>query len=332
VKCNLIRIIVSSSIVAAILGCATSTSISPESPQYPHLWKATRRENDNSVTTFYLLATSHSASISEYGSYFEKIVLPAFDSSDDLGYEGATRESSNVGIKCTIPLSGDGVGRLNLFRAKVVERLTKLSDLRLSLPNGESENEKAQRYAAIGLRVQMTDEFELAPLYAMSTMALRLSGINLDPVPIEEPMAPIGLPSLPVTVFLAHRRAELVPYNVDRSDGIRRAYCRAGPDRIAFIEQFLTNDKISQPTNDIFVDNLRERKSISPLPAVLNQSFICDRSREWATSIGEQHDGLTHFLILGLAHFYDLADQAHQCAGLLTDLGKVGLQPMLLTQ
>lgn len=292
------------------------------------LWKVTLLSDHKVETSFYILATSHLGLANEYDDYFKNIVRARFDEADDLWYEGAGGRELEEIPKCdSNVLDGSSRSKIQKMRALVAERYYQ-SQRVLYRSNGikDPRTPEAQRRAASSYTLDL-DEFEL-----IQANRLALASMNSSKQKYGQTRT-LRNAHETIVESLVNMKPKIAQHDIDSRFGIKRAYCDAGPERLAFMQDQILGTQTSAKSfrsldhqmQEELADLIRSDGEVRPrllgTPG-LEKTFICDRNLEWLNEIKRHLDGKNHFLALGAAHVFDLKSANLQCDGILSLLRK----------
>jgi len=321
--------------LAALVGAGAGAA-EPAGEAPPRLWKA--RSDDG--TTFYVLGATHLGLPSEYGRYFDGVVLPAFDRADELRFEGVGNGRPEPRPACDdAPLDAAGRATIARLRDEVARRRIEAWDVRRAQmarsghPDLETKAERDEESRALA---RDGDVYALLLEYRMDSLVVARAAAASAP-------AASGGPRLrdEVARTLRARRPALPVRDLDSAFGVARAYCRAGRQRALFVEASLAASWSEAPefvaripaAEAAFAQVLREERPAQgelALPAALDGPMVCDRTREWLQELRTLHDGRTRFLVVGANHLFDLHRGGVDCPGLLAGLAQAGWAVELL--
>ncbi|PRC92480.1 hypothetical protein [Solimicrobium silvestre] len=324
----------------AILWSHTVHSADNEAP--PRLWQATSVDGK---TTFYLLGATHYGLPTEFGSYFDKVVVPAFKTANTLSYEGAGGREPEARPVCDPNvLDENGKKILAEIREKIADLAVREREFvyqQMLLKGVSVPLSEPQRAMLSRAYVRDLDEFELITKYQSDVIILATNSTDSGTAESSsKPLSPQARGN--IAFHLRQIRPEISVSDVDSFYGARRAYCSSGPKRIHFFESQINNQELL--TSDSFTAKIpRLEFEFSELitngkypPNSINQvfdldhTFTCQRNKEWMQEMAGINDGGIHFYVLGAAHLFNVDHDSAQCDGMLALITKSGMHVQLL--
>ena len=284
----------------------------------PRLWQG-EVKNNNRTTRFYVLAATHIGLPVEYDDYFENTVVPTYSTAQVLHFEGAGNGAEEPPSLCdenSLTVSGREI--LRDMRKIVADRFFR-ERRRVNIANNVKDVRSIEVQKKIAKNyVDGLDEFGL----------MQLS----DSLPVDAPSGGAGKNPWPTKGAVVDKLIALNPdiaiYDVDSKFGVKRAYCKASPERINYLRKIILGDDVTKRNmpenikqlNLELIEIINNAKSVDIKNSKLQlfeKSIICDRNVEWANNIVKLDDELNHFYVLGAGHVFDVEQDEITCRGIL---------------
>ena len=305
----------------------------------PRLWKAVKKADDATQTTFYFLAITHYGLPIEYDEYFERIVLPNFQTADVLAFEGAggwlTSEEKPL---CDSSILGTKEKKVVRDASRKVAQLamaaTEQMHERAKAIGVDDGTTKLERKRVILNELSRYDEFDLAEKLFFYESVIE----DLKSSKFVEKRKTAFMPNAneSVVITLLKHRPEVQHRDVDSKYGIRRAYCSSGKVRVKYLETMMHLDRTE---STVFLKKIPEmelefQKILKSQPlkktdifnglSELNKTFTCNRNHEWLEGIEAINDGKIYFYALGASHLFPINNNFAHCSGILNELRERG--------
>lgn len=308
--------------------------------QAPRLWEAVGGPDHR--TRIYVLGATHWGLPVEYDEYFTQVVLPAFDRSDVLHFEGAgNREPEPLPVCDEKVLDNEGRAIVREARAKalaaalaVAEEMHRRS-LAVGIDDGMSADVRVRSQRSF---IEILDEFELIENYQLNASV----ALSFEAAAKSQAAAQPSLLRAAVAHYLAARNPAIAVRDLDSRYGVRKAYCSAGKERIKLLQSVFEQTRSYAPevrhqipvlTAD-FLDVVRNRPlpPTSPLVALaaIDPQIVCQRTAAWLAETVAFNSAQTHFLVVGAGHLHSDPHINARCVGLLDGLAAQGFDVRLV--